>query len=55
VLNRVEPDDITAYVDLAGLGSGEYQLTGKADVSRDVGITRVEPAVVQVQITSAKN
>ena len=55
VLNRVEPDDITAYVDLAGLGSGEYQLTGKADVSRDVGITHVEPAVVQVQITSAKN
>ena len=55
MLSRVEPDDITAYVDLSGLGSGEYQLTGRADVSRDVGITHVEPAVVQVQITSAKN
>jgi len=55
MLNRVEPDDITAYVDLAGLGSGEYQLTGRADVSRDVGITRVEPPTVQVRITSAKN
>jgi YbbR domain-containing protein len=55
VLNRVEPDDITAYVDLAGLGSGEYQLTGRADVSREVGITRVEPTSVQVRITSAKN
>jgi len=55
MLNRVEPDDITAYVDLAGLGSGEYQLTGRADVSREVGITRVEPASVQVRITSAKN
>jgi YbbR domain-containing protein len=54
-LNRVEPDDITAYVDLAGLGSGEYMLTGRADVSREVGITHVEPAAVQVRITSAKN
>jgi YbbR domain-containing protein len=55
VLNRVEPDDVTAYVDLAGLGSGEYQLTGRADTSREVGITHVEPAAVQVRITSAKN
>jgi YbbR domain-containing protein len=54
-LNRVEPDDITAYVDLAGLGSGEYMLTGRADVSPEVGITHVEPAAVQVRITSAKN
>ena len=54
LLNRLEPDDITAYVDLAGLGSGEYQLTGRADVSRDVGVTHVEPAAVQVRITSAK-
>ena len=54
-LNRIEPDDITAYVDLAGLGSGQYALTGRADVSRDVGITHVEPATVQVRITSAKD
>ena len=54
-LNRVEPDDITAYVDLAGLGSGEYTLTGHVDASREVGITHVEPAAVRVRITSAKN
>jgi YbbR domain-containing protein len=54
-LNRVEPDDIIAYVDLAGLGSGEYQLTARADVELEVGVTHVEPATVQVQITSAKN
>ena len=54
-LNRVEPDDITAYVDLAGLGSGEYTLTGRVDASREVGIAHVEPATVQVRITSAKN
>jgi len=54
-LNRVEPDDVTAYVDLAGLGSGEYTLTVRADASRDAGITHVEPATVQVVITSAKN
>ena len=54
-LNGVEPDDITAYVDLAGLGSGQYKLSGRADTSREVGITHVEPATIQVRITSAKN
>ena len=54
-LSGVEPDDVTAYVDLAGLGSGQYTLTGRADVSRDVGVTHVEPATVRVRITSAKD
>ena len=31
-LNRVEADDIAAYVDLAGLGAGDYTLTVHADV-----------------------
>jgi len=53
-LNRVDPDDIGAFVNLAGLGPGQYSLTVHADSSPDVGITRVEPASVQVLITSGK-
>jgi YbbR domain-containing protein len=53
-LNRVDPDDIAAFVDLAGLGPGQYSLTVHAGSSPEVGITRVEPASVQVRITSGK-
>ena len=54
-LGRVEPDDIMAYVDLAGLGSGRYTLTVRADAAGEVGVTRVDPATVQVRISSAKD
>ena len=53
-LARVEADDIVAYIDLAGLGPGQYSLTVHADSSPDAGVTRIEPSVVQVQITSGK-
>ena len=53
-LNRVEPDDVRAYVDLAGLGAGQYNLTVRADASRDVGVTKIDPPTVQVRIASAK-
>ena len=53
-LARVEADDIVAYVDLAGLGPGEYSLTVHADSSPDAGVTRIEPSSVQVQIISGK-
>jgi len=54
-LNRVDPDDIGAFVELAGLGPGEYSLPVHADSAPEVGITHVEPALVQVRITSGKN
>jgi YbbR-like protein len=54
-LNRVSADDVVAYVDLAGLGPGQYSLTVHADSPPDAGITRVEPASVQVRITSGKH
>jgi YbbR domain-containing protein len=53
-LARVEADDIAAYVDLAGLGPGEYSLTVHADSSPEVGVTRIEPSSVQVRIISGK-
>jgi YbbR domain-containing protein len=53
-LGSVQADDVLAYVDLAGLGSGDYTLPVHADVSREVGVTRVEPATIQVRISSGK-
>ena len=53
-INAVHADDIVAYVDLAGLGSGQYSLNVHADTSRDVGVMRIEPASVQVRIVSGK-
>jgi len=53
-LARVEADDIVAYVDLGGLGPGQYSLTVHADSSPDAGVTRIEPSSVQVRISSGK-
>jgi YbbR-like protein len=53
-LNRVEGDDISAYIDLAGLGPGQYTLQVHADSPPDAGVTRTEPASVQVRITRGK-
>jgi YbbR domain-containing protein len=54
-LGHVAPDDIVAYVDLAGLGAGQYSLTVHADASRETGVTRTEPATVQVRVSRVKN
>jgi YbbR domain-containing protein len=53
-LGRVAADDLLAFIDLAGLGPGQYSLTVHADSSRDAGVTRVTPESVQVRITSGK-
>jgi YbbR domain-containing protein len=55
VFTRMEPDDTTAFVDLAGLGAGEYTLTVRAEISHNAGVTRIEPAAIQVRISRAKN
>jgi hypothetical protein len=54
-LGRVRVDDVSAYVDLAGLGAGPYMLPVRAGAAREVGVTRVEPAVVEVRIANAKD
>jgi len=53
-LNRVAPDDISAYVDLAGLGPGQYTLDVHAQSAPDAGVTRIDPPSVQVRITRGK-
>jgi YbbR domain-containing protein len=53
-LGRVAADDLTAFIDLDGLGPGQYSLTVHADSSPDAGVTRVTPDSVQVRVTSGK-
>jgi YbbR domain-containing protein len=55
MLAGISAEDVTAYVDLAGLGAGDYQLIVHADASNRAGVTHIEPATVQVRIYSAKN
>jgi YbbR domain-containing protein len=49
-LAQLEPGAIVAFVDLAGLGPGRYNLPVRIDPSRAFGVTRIEPAVVEVRI-----
>jgi len=50
-LARISPDEVDAYIDVAGLGAGQYMLNVHADAGRDAGVTRIEPSLVQVRIT----
>jgi YbbR domain-containing protein len=52
---RADADDLEAYVDLAGLRAGRYTLTVHAAAPPDAGVARPDPAMVQVQISRAKN
>jgi YbbR domain-containing protein len=49
-LARVAPEEVSAYVDLAGLGPGEYQLTVEIETTDRAGVARVDPATVQIRI-----
>jgi YbbR domain-containing protein len=53
-LARVKADTITAFVDAAGLGPGDYTLGVQVDASRDAGVSRIIPATVQVTISRGK-
>ena len=49
-LNSLGADDIDAFVDLAGLGPGLYNLRVQTDPSQDFGVSAVAPQVVDVTI-----
>jgi YbbR domain-containing protein len=54
-LSRIEPGDVMAYVDLAGLGVGDYSLSVVAEASNDAGVARILPSAVHVRITRGKD
>ncbi len=49
-LGTLRADAIEAFVDLAGLGPGRYNLRVQVDPSQDFGVASIEPAVVDVVI-----
>ena len=50
VLGRIQPDTIDAFVDLAGLGPGRYNLRVQIDPAEEGGVGAVTPTVVAVII-----
>lgn len=49
-LAALDPGGVKAFVDLAGLRPGRYNLPVRVDPSRDFGMSRIEPAVVEIVI-----
>src|SRR3954466_3215448 len=54
-VGRVDAEMVSAYVDPAGVGGGVCMLGVKGDSPPDAGIARIDPATVQVRISSARN
>jgi YbbR domain-containing protein len=49
-LAALRADSVEAFVDLAGLGSGRYNLRVQVEPSENFGVVQIEPAVVSVAI-----
>jgi len=50
-LARIGADEVSAYVDVGGLGVGVYSLDVHVDVEQDAGVTRIDPSTIQVRIS----
>jgi len=49
-LDAVRAEAIDAFVDLAGLGPGQYNLRVQIDPTQNFGVSATDPSVVQVTI-----
>jgi len=49
-LSALEADSVQAFVDLAGLGTGRYNLRVQVDPTERFGVVAIDPAVVAVTI-----
>ena len=54
-LGRLNIETLAAFVDVSGLGVGEYLLDVGFDESPEAGVTQIEPSTVQVRISSGKD
>ncbi len=54
-LNRAGADEVAAYIDLAGLGAGQYTLSVHADAPQGAGVAHTDPAMVQVRISRGRH
>lgn len=53
-LSAIGAADVTAFIELAGLGVGGYTIPVKVESPSRVGAMRIEPASVRVEINSVK-
>jgi YbbR domain-containing protein len=51
-LSHIDAGDVNAFVDLSGLGIGDYPIEVRVDTPADAGVAKVEPASVQVHISA---
>jgi YbbR domain-containing protein len=51
-LSRVDREAVSAFVDLAGLGPGEYVLGVRVDAPQEAGVARIVPETVEVRISN---
>lgn len=49
-INALTPDTIEAFVDLAGLGPGRYNLRVQVEPSQEFGVSAIKPGAVEVTI-----
>jgi len=54
-LARIAPDEVSAFIDVGGLGAGSYSLDVHVDVEQDAGVTKIDPSTVQVRITRGQH
>jgi len=54
-LTHLNVETVGAFVDVSGLGVGEYLLDVRFDEAPEAGVTQIEPSTVQVRISSAKD
>jgi hypothetical protein len=54
-IDRVDIGEVQAYVDLAGVGPGDYSVPVHAESPQEAGVARIIPASVQVHIVRGKN
>jgi YbbR domain-containing protein len=47
---KLQPDSVEAYVDLAGLGAGRYNLRVQVEPAERFGVVAIDPAVVSVTV-----
>jgi YbbR domain-containing protein len=49
-IDRLQPDSVQAYVDLAGLGAGRYNLRVQVEPTEHFGVVAIDPVVVAVTV-----
>jgi YbbR domain-containing protein len=54
-LDKVDVDEVAAYVDIARLGPGQYTLTVHASAAPGASVTGTDPTMVQVRISRVRN